>query len=92
MKRNNVVNNEYRRLRKGATKIPAQRRSTFNQPRHDEDEINELAISEGWLTPPAEVTRAALKPWQQTIFWALRAYIVVMLIVMAVGFSRSAGS
>jgi hypothetical protein len=92
MKRNNVVSHEYRRLRKASTRIPAQIRSTFNKPRHDEDEINELAVSEGWLTPPAEVTRAALKPWQQTIFWALRAYIFVMLIVMAVGFVRSAGS
>lgn len=92
MKRNNVVNHEYRRLRKASTRIPAQIHATYNKPRYDEDELNDLAVSEGWLTPPAEVTRAALKPWQQTIFWTLRVYILVMLIVMAVGFARSTGS
>jgi hypothetical protein len=40
--------------------------------------------------PPAEVTSVALRPWQQVVFWGLRVYIVVMLVVMAIGFARVA--
>jgi hypothetical protein len=56
----------------------------------DDAELNALAHDEGWLVPPAEVTRVALRPWQQAVFWGLRVYIVVMLVVMAVGFAKVA--
>jgi hypothetical protein len=56
----------------------------------DDAELNALAHDEGWLIQPAEVTRVALRPWQQVVFWGLRVYIVVMLIVMAIGFARVA--
>jgi hypothetical protein len=57
----------------------------------DDAELSALAHDEGWLVPPAEVTRVALRPWQQAVFWGLRVYIVVMLVVMAVGFAKVAG-
>jgi hypothetical protein len=56
----------------------------------DDAELNALAHDEGWLVPPAEVTRVALRPWQQAVFWGLRVYIVMMLVVMAVGFAKVA--
>jgi hypothetical protein len=53
--------------------------------------LNAIAQSEGWSTPPAEVTRIALRPWQKAVFWGLRIYVVVMLVVMAFGFAHVAG-
>lgn len=50
-----------------------------------------LAQQEQWLTPPKEITRIVLRPWQQAVFWALRVYIVVMLAVMAWGFYHTLG-
>ena len=41
---------------------------------------------------PITVTRIALRPWQQVVFWRLRIYIVVRLIVMAFGFDKVASS
>ena len=52
--------------------------------------LHEIAQSEGWLVPPAEVTRVPLRPWQEAVFWGLRAYIVVMLVLMGVGFAHVA--
>jgi hypothetical protein len=65
------------------------------RPRHrrrfdDDAELNALAHDEGWLVPPAEVTRIALRPWQQAVFWGLRVYVVVMLVVTAIGFVQVA--
>jgi hypothetical protein len=54
-------------------------------------ELDTIVHSEGWLTPPAEVRRVALRPWQQVVFWGLRVYIVVMLVIMAIGFAHVAG-
>jgi predicted cobalt transporter CbtA len=54
-------------------------------------ELDTIVHGEGWLTPPAEVTRVALRPWQQAVFWGLRVYIVVMLVVMGIGFAHVAG-
>ena len=51
-----------------------------------EDAIAALAEQENWLAPPMEITRVELRPWQQAVFWGLRAYIMVMLIVMGWGF------
>lgn len=56
----------------------------------DDAALTAIAHDEGWLVPPAEVTRVALRPWQQAVFWGLRAYILVMLVVMAIGFARVA--
>jgi len=67
---------------------PIQPRRTRRQD--DDAELSLLAQDEGWLVPPAEVTRVALRPWQQAVFWGLRVYIVVMLVVMAVGFAKVA--
>lgn len=65
------------------------------QPQHrpsrdDKADLDAIADSEGWRVPPREVTRVALRPWQQAVFWGLRAYIVVMLAIMVVGFARVA--
>jgi hypothetical protein len=62
------------------------------RPRQPDDDaaLTAIAHDEGWLVPPAEVTRVALRPWQQAVFWGLRAYIAVMLVVMAIGFARVA--
>jgi hypothetical protein len=65
------------------------------RPRHrrqpdDDAALTAIAHDEGWLVPPAEVTSVALRPWQQVVFWGLRVYIVVMLVVMAIGFARVA--
>jgi predicted cobalt transporter CbtA len=43
------------------------------------------------MTPPAQVTRTALRHWQQAVFWGLHVYTVVMLIVMAFGFAQVTG-
>jgi hypothetical protein len=56
----------------------------------DDAELNAFAPDEGWFVPPAEVTRVALRLWQQAVFWALPVYIVVMLVVMAIGFAKVA--
>jgi hypothetical protein len=65
------------------------------RPRHrrepnDDAELTAIAHDEGWLVPPAEVTRVALRPWQQAVFWGLRVYIAAMLVVMAIGFAHVA--
>jgi hypothetical protein len=54
-------------------------------------DIAAIAHAEGWLMPPAEITRIHLRPWQQAVFWGLRLYIGVMLIVMIWGFFHVAG-
>lgn len=56
----------------------------------DDAELHAVARDEGWLVPPAEVTRVALRPWQQAVFWGLRVYVAAMLVVMAIGFAHVA--
>lgn len=73
--------------RPAAGPIQARRRRRFDD---DDAELNAVAHDEGWVVPPAEVTRVALRPWQQAVFWGLRVYIVVMLVAMAVGFAKVA--
>jgi hypothetical protein len=51
-----------------------------------EDALAALAMEENWLAPPMEIGRVALRPWQQAVFWGLRIYITVMLVVMGWGF------
>ena len=82
---------EPRRSRQAVDRRAASPVHPRRQPRlDDEAEFNAIAHSEGWLVPPAEVTRVALRPWQQAVFWGLRVYIVVMLVVMAIGFAQVA--
>lgn len=47
-----------------------------------------LLHQEGWDQPLAEVHMVHLKPWQQAVFWGLRAYIVVMLLIVIWAFGR----
>ncbi len=62
-------------------------------PHNHEADFKSVALSEGWHELPREVTRIRLRPWQQAVFWGLRIYIVVMLVVMVIGFARvAAGS
>jgi len=64
----------------------AARRRSLDKPA----DLDAVARSEGWYVPPPEVTRKPLRAWQQAVFWGLRIYIVVMLVVMAVGFAHVA--
>ena len=92
MFKNRDVSSESRRGRQANHRIP----SLYNMPRHDplpsDAALHEIAQSENWLTPLAEVTTITLKPWQQTVFWGLRVYILVMLVVMVIGFIHNTGS
>ena len=60
--------------------------------RHPNDgpELDRLAADEGWYAPPRDVTRVKLRPWQQAVFWGLRIYIAVMLVLMIIGFAHVA--
>ncbi|HUW98411.1 MAG TPA: hypothetical protein VMV40_06150 [Acidiferrobacter sp.] len=58
----------------------------------DHAEFAQLLREEGWDQPLPEVTTKALKGWQQLVFWALRAYIVVMLLVVIWAFSHGTHS
>lgn len=53
-------------------------------------EIARLLREEGWDRALPAVSPMALKGWQQIVFWALRAYIVVMLLVVMWAFSHGA--
>ena len=57
--------------------------------KNSEQALLTLAEQENWLAPPVEIGRVVLRPWQQTVFWGLRLYIVVMLVVMGWGFYHS---
>ena len=37
---------------------------------------------------PQPLTRAPVRGWIQVAFWGLRIYIVVMLVMVAIGFAR----
>ena len=70
-------------------RVPPPVRPRHERPLDDEDELKALASHEGWLVPPHEVSRAALRPWQQAVLWGLRVCIVLTL-AMAIGFARVA--
>jgi hypothetical protein len=55
-------------------------------------DIQALLESEAWTRPLAPVARARFKPWQQAVFWALRLYIVAMLIVVFWAFWHGKGA
>ena len=92
MIKNRDVANDYRRVRRTENRVP----SMYSLPQHDslpsDVELYEIAQSEDWLTPSPEVTPVTLKPWQQAVFWGLRVYILVMLVVMVLGFIHSTSS
>ncbi len=51
-------------------------------------ELAQLLREEGWDKPLAPVALKTLKPWQQAVFWGLRLYIVVMLIIVIWAFGH----
>ncbi|HWA81136.1 MAG TPA: hypothetical protein VG848_12610 [Acetobacteraceae bacterium] len=53
--------------------------------------IAAIAHAEGWLQPLPPITRITLRPWQRAVFWGLRVYIAIMLIVMGWGFVHATG-
>ncbi len=85
------------RRSKGVSLIPVPRRVRASQRdldrnAHDSSaDIAAIAHAEGWLTPLIPIQRVRLRPWQKAIFWGLRLYIGVMLIIMGWGFFHAAG-
>ncbi|MDA8389141.1 MAG: hypothetical protein M0Z76_00070 [Gammaproteobacteria bacterium] len=51
-------------------------------------ELAQLLRDEGWDKPLAPVRLKTLKPWHQAVFWGLRLYIVVMLIIVIWAFGH----
>ena len=51
------------------------------------DELKALLADEGWDTPLLPVHRQQLKPWQQSVFWALRIYVVIMCVIVLWAFT-----
>ncbi len=58
---------------------------------YDPQQIRTLLEQEHWLDPLPPVRRVPLAGWQRAVFWGLRIYIVIMIVVVAWGFSRSFG-
>ncbi len=54
----------------------------------DPEEIRRLLDQEKWLAPLPEIRHAGFRPWQKAVFWALRAYIVVLLLVVLWAFGH----
>ncbi len=58
----------------------------------DYAELARLLHEEGWDKALPEVAPRVLKAWQQWVFWGLRLYIVVMLMIVIWAFSHGAHS
>jgi hypothetical protein len=58
---------------------------------YDSQQIRTLLEQEHWLDPLPPVRRVSLAGWQRMVFWGLRIYIVIMIVIVAWGFSRSFG-
>ncbi|OBS08411.1 hypothetical protein [Acidihalobacter prosperus] len=56
----------------------------------DPEELHHLLSEENWLAPLPEVRPIKLKPWQETVFWGLRLYVLVMLLVVLWAFVHGA--
>jgi hypothetical protein len=54
----------------------------------DYAELARLLREEGWDKALPEVPPRALKVWQQWVFWGLRLYIIVMLLIVVWAFSH----
>ncbi len=58
----------------------------------DAQDIRRLIEQERWNEPLSEVRRVRFTPGQQMIFWGLRAYVIVMTVVVVWAFlHRAAG-
>ncbi len=58
----------------------------------DTQEIRRLIEQERWNEPLSEVRRVRFTPGQRIIFWGLRAYVIVMTVVVVWAFlHRTAG-
>jgi hypothetical protein len=53
-------------------------------------EIRRLIEQERWDEPLAPVKRSRLSPRQQTVFWGLRVYVLVMTVVVVWAFLHGA--
>ena len=92
MNRDNRLFSGETRRPKALGRIPAPPNSWDNHAVEDSSaDIAAIAHAEGWLTPPAAINRITLRPWQQTVFWGLRIYIGIMLVIMGWGFFHVAG-
>lgn len=56
----------------------------------DQVELVRLLREEGWDQVLPEVAPKTLKGWQQIVFWGLRLYIIVMLLIVIWAFSHGA--
>ncbi|MDA8095202.1 MAG: hypothetical protein M0T84_15100 [Betaproteobacteria bacterium] len=56
----------------------------------DRETINRLLEEEGWDQPLPEVRRVRLSAGQQVLFWGLRLYVLVMVIVVVWAFVHGA--
>lgn len=54
----------------------------------DHTELARLLKEEGWDQALPEVPARPLKAWQQWVFWGLRLYIIVMLLIVVWAFSH----
>ncbi|MHB8252265.1 MAG: hypothetical protein ACYDEV_00850 [Acidiferrobacter sp.] len=54
----------------------------------DQAELARLLREEGWDKALPEVLPKPLKMWQQAVFWGLRVYIIIMLLVVMWAFSH----
>ena len=54
----------------------------------DPEEIRRLLREEAWDHPLPEVRRIRLRPWQGMVFWGLRAYVAVMVIIVILAFGH----
>ena len=87
---NRFRSGEFRSKRSG--RIRANPTSRDRCPADDPGaDITAIAHAEGWLIPPASVERVALRPWQQAVFWGLRVYIGIMLVIMGWGLFHAVG-
>ncbi len=58
----------------------------------DREAINRLLKEEGWDHPLPEVRRVRLSGGQQALFWGLRLYVLVMVIVVVWAFVHGAAA
>lgn len=56
--------------------------------RRPKPHLSALAHEEEWLKPPVRIQRVKLRPWQRLVFWMLRFYSLVMLLVVGLAFYR----
>lgn len=92
LRNDRILPREYRRPKVPDGRFPA--RISWRLSPLEEDSgpaIAAIAQSEGWLEPPRLIERVTLRPWQRAVFWGLRVYIAIMLVVMGWGIIHVAG-